>query len=468
VSTFAAVDLGASSGRVITAEVGPERLELTGVHRFPNNPVRVADTLHWDILALYQGVLDGLRAAAARGPLAGIGIDSWAVDYGLLDRRGALIGNPVHYRDDRTSSTVDLVYGKIPASELYAATGIQYQPFNTIFQLAAEGDRLDTADAALLLPDLLAYWLTGSRGTELTNASTTAMIDPRTRDWSAQVMDSVGLDPELFPPLRQPGESAGELRPAVCAELGLAEPVPVFAVGSHDTASAVAGVPADGGNFAYISSGTWSLVGVELDEPVLTEESRQANFTNELGVDGTIRYLRNVMGLWLLQECRREWGIDDVSDLLTQAADVTPMRGVVDATDPRFLPPGAMSGRIIDACRETGQPEPDSPAEITRCVLDSLAVAYRTAIADAQRLSGERTDVVHVVGGGIHNELLCQLTADACGLPVVTGPAEATALGNVLVQARAAGALDGTLDDLRALARGTQPLRRYDPGGRTR
>ncbi|HEX3778804.1 MAG TPA: rhamnulokinase family protein [Pseudonocardiaceae bacterium] len=456
---FAAVDLGASSGRVMLGRVGPDRVELTEAHRFANRPVRVAGTLYWDILALYQGVLDGLRAAAAAadGRLAGIGVDSWAVDYGLLDHDGVLLRNPVHYRDDRTEAAVARTLAKVSAQRLYAATGIQFQPFNTLFQLVADGRA--QARTALLIPDLICYWLTGNLGTEVTNASTTGLLAAGTGDWATDIAEAAGIDLGLFPPLRQPGELLGPLRPEVSADLGLTQPAPVFAVGSHDTASAVVGVPAETERFAYISSGTWSLVGVELGEPVLDEASRTANFTNECGVDGRIRFLRNVMGLWLVQECLRDWGNPELSALLTEAAEIPGGRSVIDATDARFLAPGGMPARIAAACREAGQPEPSNPAEFLRCVTDSLAIAYRDAVADAVRLSGRAVDVVHIVGGGANNALLCQLTADACGLPVIAGPAEATALGNVLVQARAAGVLDGGLEELRALLRRTRQLR---------
>jgi rhamnulokinase len=460
---FAAVDLGASSGRVMLGRVTPERVELTQAHRFSNRPVRVRGRLYWDILALYQGVLDGLRAAAAAagGRLDGIGVDSWAVDYGLLDGDGVLLGNPVHYRDTRTEPAIAPTLERISAQRLYAATGIQFQPFNTLFQLAAEDHQ--QASTALLIPDLISYWLTGKLGTELTNASTTGLLDANTEDWAEPVASAVGIDRELFAPLRAPGELIGPLLREVSDDIGAAQPIPVYTVGSHDTASAVVGVPANTERFAYISSGTWSLVGVELAKPVLDEASRQANFTNERGVDGTIRFLRNVMGLWLLQECQREWGNADLATLLAQAARLPCGRSVVDATDARFLAPGGMPARIAAACRETGQPEPAGPAEFTRCVLDSLAIAYGDAVNEAERLSGHPVDVVHVVGGGANNELLCQLTANACGRPVIAGPTEATALGNILVQARAAGVLSGGLGELRALLRATQPLREYLP-----
>ncbi|MBQ1120900.1 rhamnulokinase family protein [Streptomyces sp. B15] len=473
---FAAVDLGASSGRVMLGQVRDGSVALEEVHRFPNRPVRVLGTLHWDVLDLYRGVLDGLRAAGAAsgvGPdgVASVGIDSWGVDYGLLDADGTLLGNPVHYRDTRTQGMPAEVEKVLPAAELYAHTGIQRMPINTLYQLAAarEDSRLRAARQLLLIPDLISYWLTGQRGTELTIASTTQLIDPRTRDWSPVVMDALGLDRGLFPPLRTPGGGAGQLRDDVLAETGLTGPVPVTAVGAHDTASAVAGVPAQGSRFAYIATGTWSLAGVELTSPVLTEESRAANFTNELGVDGTVRYLRNIMGLWLLQECLRAWEAQntpqELDALLEAAAEVPGLRSVVDAGSAEFLRPGRMPQRIADACRRTGQPVPRDPAETTRCVLDSLALAHREAVFDARRLSGQDVETVHVVGGGARNALLCRLTADACGLPVVAGPVEAAAYGNVLVQARTATAVTGPLGALRTLVRSSVRLRQYAPTG---
>lgn len=440
-ATVAAVDLGASSGRVVLGRAGDGVLRMEEVHRFPNEPVRLLDTLHWDVLGLYREVRTGLRLAAELDSIGldSVGIDSWAVDYGLLDARGALLGNPVHYRDSRTDG--------ITAPEgLYELNGLQFQPFNTMFQLKAE-PLLAHAAQLLLIPDLLSFWLTGERGTEYTNATTTGLIDIRSGQWSAELTRD--LPPGLLPDLRHPGDPAG-----TC------DGVPVTAVGSHDTASAVVAVPAENERFAYISCGTWSLVGVELDSPVLTAESRAVNFTNEGGVDGTIRYLRNVMGLWLLQECLRSWDAH-LEPLLREALHA---RGsVFDPNDPVFLPPGDMPARIQQWCREHGQRIPMTRPEIVRSVLDSLASAHRDAVVDAQRLSGKEVDVVHMVGGGSRNELLCQLTADACGLPVVAGPAEATALGNILVQARAVGAVHGTLADLRTLVRESQPLRRYLP-----
>ncbi len=473
-AAVAAVDLGASGGRVMVGRVGPGQLELYETHRFRNVPLPVLGTLYWDILRLYRGVLDGLRAAARDFDLASLGIDSWGVDYGLIDGSGALLGNPVHYRDARTDGMVAEVHATIPAQELYAATGIQQLPINTIYQLAAAArtPQLDAARTLLLIPDLLGYWLTGEVGAEVTNASTTQLYDIRARSWAVDLMDRAGIPARLFPALRQPGTVIGDLLPEVAGLVtagGARAPFPVVAVGSHDTASAVVSVPASGPGFGYISCGTWSLVGVELDEPVLTEASRIANFTNEAGVDGTIRYLRNVMGLWLIQESVRTWSDAgrpaDLETLLDEAARLPPLRAVVDADDPVFLPPGDVPARIAEACRRTGQRPPQDPAETVRCIIDSLALAFRRAIGQVQELSGRQVETMHMVGGGARNALLCQLTADACGLPVVAGPAEAAALGNILIQARSLGAGPADLEGMRALLRSTQRLRRFEPAG---
>src|SRR4051812_32097987 len=467
---FAAVDLGASSGRVMVARVGREVLELAEAHRFPNRPVRTAGRLHWDVLGLYAGVLDGLRAAGRdAGRLDGIGIDSWAVDYGLLDADGELLGNPLHYRDAAHETAVDAVYSAVPPAELYRVGGLQHLPFNTVFQLTARQGtaQLAAARRLLLIPDLLAHWLTGGGGGGAPTASTPGLRAAPPRQWSDELIGRLQLPRDLFPPLVQPGDVVGELREDVLAETGLAGPLPVIAVGSHDTASAVVGVPASSDRFAYISCGTWSLVGVELEKPVLTEASLAAGFTNELGVDGTVRYLHNVMGLWLLQESQRTWAAHclpaDLPDLLAAAAQVPAFTAVVDADDPDFLPPGDMPARIAAARTATGQTPPPSQAETGRCILDSLALAYRRTVRTAARLSGRDVEVVHLVGGGARNTLLCQLTADACGLPVLAGPVEAAALGNALVQGRAGGALSGGLPELRALLRQTQDVRLHLP-----
>ena len=457
-ATVAAVDLGASGGRVMAGQVGAERVDLHEVYRFPNEPVAVGGTRYWDILRLYAEMRHGLATAASRFALAGVGIDSWGVDYGLLDASGALLGNPVHYRDVRTTGVPDRVHAALPAAELYGVTGIQQLPFNTIYQLAAT-PMLRHAATMLLIPDLLAYWLTGEAGAEVTNASTTSLLDVRTQAWATQVIEKAGLPPRIFPPLRRPGEVIGP----ILEPNGLGSPLPVIAVASHDTASAVAAVPAKSPRFAYISSGTWSLAGMELDAPVLTAASRAANFTNETGIDGTVRYLRNLTGLWLLQQSLRCWPGQSLDDLLAEAAEVPGLRFVIDPDDPVFVPPGDIPGRIAGWLADRGEAVPAGPAEMVRCIVDSLALGHRRAIAEAQSLSGKHADVVHVVGGGARNELLCQLTADATGLPVIAGPSEATALGNVLVQARALGAAPGDLAGMRALIRSAQPLRSFTP-----
>jgi rhamnulokinase len=464
VTAFAAVDLGASSGRVMLGRVGSDHsdhIEFTEVHRFRNGGVRLPDGLYWDVLGLYTDVLTGLRAAAREEHLAGVAVDSWAVDYGLLDARGTLQGNPRHYRDPRTDAVIDDVHAKLDPARLYGVTGLQFLPFNTLYQLAAE-PALD-GRRALLVPDLLGYWLTGRQVAEETNASTTGLLDARTGGWSTPLVEALGLPSGLLPDVIAAGAVLAPLTAEVGADIGVDYALPVTTVGSHDTASAVVGVPADNPRFGYISCGTWGLVGVELDAPVLTEDSRKANFTNERGVDGTIRYLRNVMGLWLLSESMRTWELRGrgvaLDDVLAAAAALPAGGPRVDPNDPVFLPPGDMPSRIVEAA---GLRDPE-PEVVVRCILDSLAVAFAEAVSDAERLSGRPVEVVHLVGGGSQNALLCQLTADAVGRPVVAGPVEATALGNVLVQARTHGVLSGDLAALRGRVRAASRLHRYEP-----
>jgi rhamnulokinase len=465
----AAVDLGATSGRVMLGHLGPDQLSVGAVHRFPNDPVRVSDGLHWNILELYRNILVGVRKAVGmQSDLAGIGIDSWAVDYGLL-RGDRLINNPFHYRDERTARGVDLVHKIADHATLYATNGLQFQPFNSIYQLAVDHEAgvIDDQTGMLMLPDLLGFWLTGQRVAERTNASTTGLLDISTGSWNATLIDKLSLPRSLFPSLVDPGSQIGALRDEVAAEVGAPAALNVIAVGSHDTASAVVGVPMTEPGAAYISSGTWSLVGVELDRPVLTEESREANFTNEGGVDGKIRYLRNVMGMWLLSESIRTWEKDglsvDLTRLLDEAAAVSTPVSIFDANHPSLLPPGDMPKRIAALCADVIAAPPDTPAMFTRSILESLAEAYATAIDDAQRLSGQKINIVHIVGGGSQNTLLCQLTANRTGRRVLAGPVEATAVGNVLVQGRAAGLVQGELSDLRALVERTFPPAEYQP-----
>ena len=481
----AAIDLGASSGRVMVGTIHDGRIDLTQTRRFANGPVplptRAGERLYWDVLRLWSEIREGLLAAVREvGPLSAIGIDTWAVDYGLVTGQGVLAGMVDSYRSPRTRGMPDRLFEAIPAPEVYAVNGLQVQDFNTVFQLMADardGSLPATADLGsrtmLLLPDLIASWLTGSMYAEVTNASTTGLVDARTRSWSepllARLRIEAGLDLEgLLPETIEPGTPVGVVRPEVLDVFGPdGHPTPVIAVGSHDTASAVAAVPAVGPDFAYVSCGTWSLVGLELDAPVLTEASRAANFTNELGVDQTVRYLKNVMGLWVLNEAVRAWrsqGLEtSLPELDAAAAAAEPLRTVVDINDSAFYAPGDMAARIDDAARATDQPRPRSVGEYVRCINDSLALAYRRAVRQAAELSGREVNVVHMVGGGIHNRLLCQLAADATELPVLAGPAEGTALGNMVVAARGAGLLKGDLSDLRRLIRDSTRITEYTP-----
>lgn len=468
---FAAADLGASSGRVILGRLEDGQITLEEMHRFENGPVRSRDgALHWAFDELAAAVREGFaRALAAEPELASVGIDTWGVDYGRLDAEGRLLEQPWCYRDGRTDGVPERFFADFPADRLYAETGAQVQQFNTVFQLAASGaEGWDETETLLFIPDLLNYGLTGVAASEVTFASTAAVLDVAARQWSEAVLAHLesryGVPASrVLPALVEPGTVLGPTADGV-----LARPVPVVAVGSHDTASAVVSVPATTERFAYISSGTWSLVGLELAAPVLTPESAAANFTNELGVDGTVRYLKNVMGLWVLQECARTWREADIeiswAELVDLAADAPALACVVDIDDPRLLKPGNMLGRLTQLARETGQSLRPDPGAVARCILDSLALAYRDAIRSACALSGHAVDVVHIVGGGSQNQLLCQLTAEATGLPVVAGPAEGTALGNLLVQARAVGAIEGGLDALRRVAIASSDVRRYRPG----
>ncbi|MBN9215486.1 MAG: carbohydrate kinase [Microbacterium sp. SCN 70-200] len=467
----AAVDLGATSGRVIVGRVGPDTLETTTVARFPNTPVFAGDGLHWDILGLYGAALEGLREAFRGAPeIASIGIDSWAVDYGLL-RGGRLLGNPFHYRDARTARGVATVHERVPHAELFERGGLQFLPFNTLYQLVTEpAEILEIADTALLIPDLLAYWLTGVARAEVTNASTTGLLRWTDHAWDDALISALGLPRGILPALVTPGERLGPLLPEVATSLGGS--ADVVAVGSHDTASAVVAVPMQADAAAYISCGTWGLVGVEVARPVLTTAALAANFTNEGGVDGRVRLLHNVMGLWVLSETVRGWEREgaaiDLPTLLDAAADVPASAvPVFDVDDPRFLPPrdvaGDMTTRIDAWCAEHDVAAPRTRAEYARSIVESLAQAFAQTALTAGRLGGVDVRTIHIVGGGALNALLCQRTADRAGVPVLAGPVEATALGNVLVQARAGGFVDGSLEALRDLVARTHAPRRFTP-----
>jgi rhamnulokinase len=469
---FAAVDIGASGGRVIAGRITDGVISSEVLHRFPNGPVETSSGLRWDLTGLHRQVIIGLREVARRYPtVISIGIDTWAVDYGLLDGQGDLVEEPHSYRQARTAEAVTAVHDRITPAELYKITGLQFLPFNTIYQLVAEQScpAWESAARVVLLPDLLAHRLTGCLATDATNASTTGLMDAGTRDWSDRLLEMTGLSRELLPAIEPPGSVRGRITEQVAEQTGLSPDVVVTTVGTHDTASAVAAVPATGPGFGYVSSGTWSLVGVETSEPILTEASRLANFTNEGGVDGRIRYLRNEGGLWLLQESLRQWAADgldhDLGRLLEAAAKLPAGGPLVDVGADEFIAPGEMSTRIVRACEAAGGRVPGNPAEITRCVLDSLAAAYAGTLREAAELSGRPIDRLHIVGGGSQNQLLCRLTADATGLPVIAGPVEATALGNLLVQARAHRVITGTLEDLRQIVAASSNLITYQPNG---
>jgi rhamnulokinase len=457
---YAAIDLGATSGRVVTGRLQDDRMALEEVHRFHNRPVRLPDGLRWNLLHLFTEALEGLRRA---GPLAGVGVDTWAVDYALLDADGRVLGLPFHYRDDRTAGMDERAFGRVAQAELYAATGIQTLPFNTVFQLLAdEGSAaLAAAERLALVPDLLAYWLCGELANESTNASTTGLLDARSGEWAGELITRLGLPPGIFGALIEPGSALGPLLGH--HDLG---PVTTYAVASHDTASAFAAAPVRDEHAAILSSGTWSLLGLELPEPVLSDAAREANLTNERGVDGTTRLLKNVMGMWLLEECRRAWaeGGEEASyeELQRLAQSVEGDVPLFDPDDGDFLAPGDMPARIAAACERAGQAAPPDVATTARGIMVSLACKYRWVIERLEAVSGRDVRRIHVIGGGARNALLSRLTADICGREVLVGPVEATALGNVLVQARAAGEL-GSLGELRDVAAASVELTVDEP-----
>jgi rhamnulokinase len=464
--TLAAVDLGAQSGRVAVGRYDGSRLSIDVVHRFPNVPVRVRGTLHWDVLRLYADVLEGLRVAARAGAVDSVAVDSWAVDFGLLDRAGRLIQNPVHYRDSRRAAAVDGVFARVPPRELYDRTGIQLLPINTVFELAAMAADSDpvlaAADRLLLIPDLFHYWLCGSTTTEFTNATTTQCFDARAGAWATDLVERLGIPARLFPDVVDPGTELG----AVTDEESGVDGAAVVAAATHDTASAVAGAPLTGERSAFLSVGTWSLVGVESSEPVQGDAAYRANLTNEGGVAGTFRVLRNVTGLWLLQECRRTWSLrgsePSIEELVRAARAAAPLQSLVDPNDPLFAPPGDMPSRIAEYCERTGQRRPEDEGAIVRCIFESLALKHAECIDLLGEVTGRSLDELHVIGGGANNELLCEWTACAAEKPVHAGPDEATLVGNILVQAMALGEIS-SLEEGRELVRASFVRRTYEP-----
>jgi rhamnulokinase len=465
-----AFDLGAESGRGVLGLFDGQRLTLQDVHRFPNTPAATLDTLHWDVLDLYNQMLAAMRKCAANfGGADSIGVDTWGVDFALLGRNGTLLGNPRHYRDPHTEGVMDRAFQIVPKRELFQRTGIQFMRFNTLFQLIAlHRDRsplLETAETMLLIPDFFHYLFTGIKVNEYTDASTSQMLEPARRTWDFELLAKFSLPTKMFGNIVPPGTELGPLRSKIASETGLSS-VTVIAPATHDTGSAVAAVPAKGKNWAFISSGTWSLMGAEIDAPLVNEEVRAANFTNEGGVGGTIRFLKNIAGLWLVQECRRAWERDgqkfSYDELARLAERAGPFVSIIDPDHPSFMLPPSMPEAIGEFCRKTGQPVPAEPGAVIRCALESLALRYRWVLEKLESLLGRRLETIHIVGGGTQNTLLCQLGADACNRLVLAGPVEATALGNVLVQAIGLKLL-GSLEQARDVVRKSFEVNGYEP-----
>jgi len=470
-ANYIAVDLGAESGRVMLGRITDGRLTLEQVHRFSNGPVEQKGTLRWDFNRLMSEIKTGIgqAAQAADGKVAGIGVDTWGVDFGLLGADGQLLEAPYHYRDSRTNGVMDKAFALMPKRRVYENTGIQFMQLNSLYQVLAmrlaNSPVLARTDRLLFMADLVSYFLCGQAFGEYTLASTSQMMDMKTGRWSQPIFDELGLPLKIMPGITMPGVVVGNLTDAVAKEIGCGK-IPVIAVGSHDTASAVLGVPARGEKWAYLSSGTWSLMGVELPRAIVNDKTFQYEFTNEGGVENTIRLLKNIMGLWLVQECKRQWQREGqdlaYGELARMAAQAQPFFGYVNCDNSDFLAPGDMPARINKCLSQTGQKPTQDKGQMVRLVLESLALKYRRVLQAIEDVTGNPIDVLHIVGGGIQNELLCQFTADATGRKVITGPIEATASGNILMQAKAAGQL-GSIDEAREVVRNSFELKEYQP-----
>jgi rhamnulokinase len=471
---YLAVDLGAESGRVMAGLWNGKRLRLQEIHRFPNGPVEIGGTLRWDVLKLWCEIQHGLGLAARSYGKAvrSVGVDTWGVDFVLLSKTSEMLGHPYHYRDARTRGMMERAFKRVPRAEIFAATGLQFMELNTLYQLLALQEKspeiLAAADCLLMMPDYLHWCLSGIRAAEFSDATTTQFFSPVKNTWAQSLLKKFGLPTKFLPEIVPPGTRLGPLLGSVAARTGL-KAIDVIAPASHDTGSAVAAVPAaraKEGTWAYLSSGTWSLMGLELGKPQLSNRVLEFDLTNEGGVDGTFRLLKNIMGLWLVQQCKRSFEAKgdklDYAELVSLAKTSPALRSLVDANDSRFLNPADMPTAFREFCRETGQPVPDSKGALIRCALESLALKYSSVLECLEEIGGRRIEVIHIVGGGSRNELLNQLTADACNRVVVTGPVEATALGNLLVQARACGEI-GSLAELREVVRDSSEVTMYEP-----
>ena len=471
---YLGVDLGAVSGRVIAGLWDGKQMKLEVMHRFPNGGVAIADSLRWNTLGLWNEIQTGLTAAAKKfgKSVVSVGVDTWGVDYALLSKSGEVLGLPFHYRDGRTRGMFQRAFAKVSREEIFSATGLQFMEINTLYQLLAHQknnpELLAAAETLLLMPDFLHYCLSGARVSEFTIATTSQCVNPKKRAWDTGMLEKLGLPTKIFPEIVPPGTRIGQLRASLAERTGLG-PIAVVAPAAHDTGSAVAAVPTTNtgkANWAYLSSGTWSLLGVELQDALLSPRVLELNITNEGGVDGTYRLLKNIMGLWLMQQCRRafiEKGKDISYEQLVQLASEAPaFRSLVDPNDDRFLNPPSMPAAIQDFCRDTNQPIPETEGQFARCVFESLALTYASTLEGLEGLTGTKIEAVHVVGGGSRNKVLNQFTANACGRPVIAGPVEATGFGNLLVQARSHGEIK-TLADIRAAVRASSEVTQNDP-----
>jgi rhamnulokinase len=472
---YLAIDLGAESGRVVAGLWNGKSIRLEEIHRFPNGPVYLGDSLRWDVVRLWAEIQNGLSLAAKRygKSIFSVGADTWGVDYVLLSDRDEMLGQPYAYRDARTNGVMEKAFKRVPRKEIFAQTGLQFMQFNTLFQLLAQKQAnpgmLEAADVLLMMPDFIHWALCGSRVVEFTNGSTAQCMNPLTRTWAIGLLKKFNLPTHIFPKVVPPGTKLGALRAGLAERTGLRK-VNVVAPPTHDTASAVAGVPtANTGkaNWAYISSGTWSLMGVEVKQASLSARTLELNLTNEGGLDGTYRLLKNIMGLWLVQQCKRSFGARgrtyEYSELARMAGKAPALRSIIDPDDARFLNPPDMPRAIQDFCRETGQPVPKTEGDLVRCAYESLALRYREVLGGLEELTGNRIEVIHIVGGGSQSRILNQFTANACQRPVVTGPIEATAMGNLLVQVRASGELS-SLAEMRDVIRKSSEVATFQPG----